>query len=59
MQWLAPINLTLISLVLISLVLISLVQISLVQISLAPVEPADRILPAHPFPIPPSKAEEQ
>jgi hypothetical protein len=43
----------------ISLVLISLVLISLVLISLAPVEPADRILPAHPFPIPPSKAEEQ
>jgi hypothetical protein len=38
---------------------ISLIQISLVLISQAPVEPADRILPAHPFPIPPSKAEHQ
>jgi hypothetical protein len=47
------------SLVQSSLVQISLVQISLVQISLAPVEPADCNLPAHPFPIPPSKAEEQ
>jgi hypothetical protein len=48
-QWLAPINLTLINPIL----------ISLVQISLAPVEPADCNLPALPFPIPPSKAEEQ